>query len=168
VSSASHRLIIDADAALTPRSTTKRWISDLLKRERGTPCWRGSSHAIALTCATSSGGKTTRAPRAWSVLQTLQVLLGEAFSPPPDDIRIHIQPPTNLDIRLTISGVEHELRTLNLLKGARVARSDMLKLTTLPCAQDDPRSRPRHHHKDSRQIKQLLPTTLPNLRQAAP
>jgi len=110
----------------------------------------GSSHAIALTCATSSGGKTTRAPRAWPVLQTVQTLLGEAFSPATDDIRMHIQTPTDLDIRLAISGVEHKLGALDLQVRARVARSDMLKLTTLPCAQHDPRSRPRHHHQDSR------------------
>jgi hypothetical protein len=149
-SSASHRPIVDADASLTARSTTKRWISDLLKRESGMPSWRGSSHATALTCATSSGGKTTRAARAWSVLQTLQALLSEAFSPTPDDIRIHIQTPTDLDIRLAISGVEHKLGALDLLMRARVARSDMLKLTALLCAQHDPRSRPRHHHRDSR------------------
>jgi hypothetical protein len=150
-SSASQRPIVDADASLTARSTTKRWISDLLKRESGTPSWRGSSHATALTRATSSGGKTTRAPRALSVLQTLQALLGEAFSPTPDDIRIHIQTPPDLDIRLTVSGIEHKLGALDLLMRARVTRSDMLKLAALLCAQHDPGSRSRHRHRDSRQ-----------------
>ena len=128
---------------------TKRWISDLLKRESGMPDWRGSSHAIALTCAISCGGKTTRASRAWPVLQTFQTLLGEAFSPTPHDIGIHIQTPADLDVRLTSSGVEHELCPLDLLMRARVARSDMLKLAALLCAQHDPGSRPRHHHRDS-------------------
>ena len=146
---------------------TKRWISDLLKRESGTPSWRGNSHAIALTCAISSGGKTTRATRAWLILQTLQALLGETFSPAPHDFRIHVQTPTDLDIRLTSSGVEHELCTLDLLIRARVTPSNMLKLTTLLGAQHDPGSRSRHHHKDSRQTTQLLPTNRPNLRRAA-
>jgi hypothetical protein len=128
---------------------TKRWISDLLKRESGTPSLRGSSHATALTCATSSGGKTARAPRAWSVLQSLQTLLGEAFSPAPDDLGGHVESSADLDIRLTISSVEHELGALDLLMRARVAGSDMLQLTTLLRAQHDPGSRSRHRQTDS-------------------
>jgi hypothetical protein len=65
---ASHRPIVEADASLIACSTTKRWISDLLKRESARPWVLGSSHATALTCATSSGGKTARATRPRFVL----------------------------------------------------------------------------------------------------
>jgi hypothetical protein len=106
-------------------------MSDLLNRESGTPSWRGSSHATALTCATSSGGKTARATHARPVLQTLQALLSEAFSPTTNDLGRHVQPPANLDVRLAVGGVEHELCTLDLLVRARVARSDVLELTAL-------------------------------------
>ena len=66
-SSASQRAIVEADAAQTPRSITSRCSSAREKRESGTPSVRGSSQAIAFTCATSSGGKTPRTARPWSI-----------------------------------------------------------------------------------------------------
>src|SRR5207249_11562717 len=74
-SSASQRPIVEADASLTARSTTKRCSSAREKRDSGTPCRLGSSHAIALTWATSSGGKTTRAARAGSILKPTEALV---------------------------------------------------------------------------------------------
>jgi hypothetical protein len=75
------RPIVAAEAAQTPRSTTSRCSSAREKRESGRPCSRGNSQAIAFTRATSSGGKTQRTPRPWTIAKTLQPLLEEAFPP---------------------------------------------------------------------------------------
>jgi hypothetical protein len=106
----------------------------------------GSSHAIAFTWATSSGGKTARAARARSVAQSLKTLLEEASSPAPDDLGAQVQPARDLDIVETIRRVEDELRALHLPMRPRVARRAVLELGALLLAQLNPVAAPARHH----------------------
>src|SRR3954465_11552199 len=81
-SSSSHRqrgrpLIL----ATKPRRMTSFTKSCRVKRERGWPLSLGSSQAMALTCITSSGGKTGRAPRTRQVFQAFQAFLEKSLSP---------------------------------------------------------------------------------------
>jgi hypothetical protein len=59
----------------------------------------GSSHAIALTRATSSGEKTPRATRARPVPQTLESPLAESSPPPAHRLAAHPQPSADLGVR---------------------------------------------------------------------
>jgi len=86
-SSCSQRQIVDADASVTPRSMTSRCSLTLEKRDNGSSCVRGSSHAIALTSATCCGGKTTRPTRPRLILKALQTLGAKSPSPPSDALR---------------------------------------------------------------------------------
>jgi hypothetical protein len=135
-SSASQRLIVDADASLIACSTTKRCSSERLKRDSGTPWVVGSAHAIALTCATSSGGKTARATRPRPVPQTLKALLAESSPPPADRLAAHPQPRTDLGVRHTVGGHQHQPGPLDLQMRPHVTRRDVLKLSPLGLAQD--------------------------------
>src|SRR5215212_8493403 len=67
--------------ATRPRRVISPTKSSRLKRESGRPLSLGSSQARALTCITSSGGKTGRAPRARQVFQAFQAFLEEALAP---------------------------------------------------------------------------------------
>jgi hypothetical protein len=109
-SSASQRPIVDADASLIACSTTNRCSSDRLKRHSGTPWALGSSHAIALTWATSSGGKTARTTRPRSILKTLDALSRELFSPARDAIGGHIEARGDLAIGVPLGRQQHQLR----------------------------------------------------------
>jgi hypothetical protein len=148
-SSESHRPIVDADASETPRSTTKRCSSVREKRESGRPCSLGSSHAIALTCATSSGGKTARATRALSVRQPLEALLAEASSPAPHDLGAQVEPASDLDVVETVRRVQDELGALHLPMRPRVAGGPVLKLAALRLAELNPIAASARHHRQS-------------------
>ncbi len=106
-SSESQRPIVEADASEMPRSTTNRCSSDLLKRESGTPWALGSSHATALTSATSSGGKAARATRPRSILETLESLLAEASSPVSDAVGRHVYPRGDLAVGMPLGRQQH-------------------------------------------------------------
>jgi hypothetical protein len=128
-SSASQRPIVDADASLIACSTMKRCSSEREKRDSGTPCVLGSSHAIALTCATSRGGKTARATRALEILKPAQSPLAEASSPAPDRLARHPEPLTDLGVRQTLGRKQHQLGPLHLPVRSGVAGGAMLKLS---------------------------------------
>jgi hypothetical protein len=141
---------VEADASLTPRSRTNLCSSERLKRESGTPWLLGSSHAIALTSATCSGGEAARSSRAFPVAQPLDPLLVEPFSPPPDKLGQHLQPLTDLDVAQPFRGVQHELGSQHLTMGTRVTRSAVFQLVALLIAQHDLISAAaRHHHENS-------------------
>jgi hypothetical protein len=97
----------------------------------------GSSHAIALTCATSSGGKTARTTRPRFIRETRQTPLGKPTSPPTDRLRAHPQPPTDLGIAMTLASKQHQLRSQHLTMRAGVTRGAMLKLLALGLLEDD-------------------------------
>jgi hypothetical protein len=137
--------MVEAEASVTPRSTTSRCSSAREKRESGRPCSRGSSQATAFTCATSSGGKTARATRPRSILEPLEPLVVEASSPAGDDLRRRLQPAGDLHVRQPLGRVQDHLRPLHDLVRQRVAGDPALELGPLLAAQDDPIGAPSRH-----------------------
>jgi type VI protein secretion system component VasK len=97
----------------------------------------GASHAIALTSATCSGGKTARAARALSIAQPLQTLLKEASSPAADKLGQHPQASADLDVAQPISREQHKPGAKHLPMLTRVARRTVLQLASLRIAQID-------------------------------
>jgi hypothetical protein len=135
--------IVDADASLTACSTTKRCSSDRLKRDSGTPRSLGSSHAIALTCATSCGGETTRATRPRSIIKPRDALGREPSSPASDAVGRHVDPPRDLAITVPVGGQQHELGANDDAIGQSQAARPPLKLTAdLPVELDRCRHSP--------------------------
>jgi hypothetical protein len=134
-SSSSQRAIVAAEASVKPRSMTSRCSSAREKRESGTPCARGSSQATAFTWAISSGGKTPRAAGALQILDSLDALLAEAFSPAPDGLAAHLQALSDLGVGLTFGCHQHKLGSLHLTVGAGVAGGEVLQLGALGIAQ---------------------------------
>src|SRR3954469_5193600 len=156
-SSASQRQIVAADASVTPRWTTSRCSSVRENRPSGNPCVAGKSHAIALTSATCSGGKTARATRARLVLQALKTLLGEPSSPTPDQPRRRVQPRGDLCVRHALHRVQHDPRALHLLEGQLLRPCRALEHGTLVLGELDPVTRrARHRHITSRRAARLL------------
>ena len=144
-SSCSQRQIVEAEAPLTPRSITSRCSSVREKRESGSPWLTGSPHASALTSATCSGGKTARAARALSILESGQPLLEEPLPPTTNDLRHRLQPPRDLRVALTVGRVQDHLRPHHHLVRQRVTGDATLQLGTLLAAQHDYEpARPRH------------------------
>ena len=163
-SSESQRAIVDADASQTARSITSRCSSAREKRDSGTPRSRGTSQAIALTCATCCGGKTARATRPRSILKTVNPLAGEATSPPPDDLGRAIEPRRDLDVAQPVGRVERQLGPLHHLVGQRVTRRPTLELGALLGAQDNLGGAASHHLTSSTNNRKPLPPIRPNLR----
>jgi len=97
----------------------------------------GSSHAIALTSATCSGGEAARATHAFLVTQPIKALVVKAFSPPADKLGHHLQPPPDLNIAHPLRRVQNKLRALHFPMRPRVARRTMLELGALLLAQHD-------------------------------
>jgi hypothetical protein len=122
----------------TPRSTTNRCNSERLKRESGTPCFLGSSHAIALTSATCSGADAARATRAFPITQPAKTLVVKALSPTTHKLGHHLQTGADLNIAQLISRVQNKLGALHLPMRPRIARRAMLQLGPLLLAQHDP------------------------------
>jgi len=148
-SSCSQRQIVDADASVTPRSMTRRCSSTREKRDNGSSCVRGNAHAIALTSATCCGGKTTRPTRPRPIAQSLKAMFGKSSSPTPDQARRGIQPPSDLGVRDTLRGVQHDPSALHILEGQLLRTRHPLKHTTLLVAELDPVTGRTRHHIDS-------------------
>ena len=120
-SSLSQRAIVASEASVTASSISCRCSSALEKRDSGTPCARGSSHAIAFTSATCSGGKTARAARALEIIKSVQATLAEASSPAPDCLSGHPQSLADLGVGPALRGQQNELGPLDLAVRAGVA-----------------------------------------------
>jgi len=164
-SSDSQRPIVEADASLTACSTTKRCSSAREKRDSGTPWALGSSHAIALTWATSSGGKTARATRPRSILKTLDALEREPFSPAGDAIGGHVQARGDLAVGVPGGRQQHQLRADHDAIGQRQAGRAALQLPTDIGVELD---RCRHSSHAITFVNQpAAPSTRRNLRRAA-
>jgi hypothetical protein len=145
-SSCNQRQIVDADASVTPRSTTSRCSSTLEKRLSGSSYDSGNSHAIALTSATCCGGKTTRPTRPRLIAQSFKTMFGKSSSPTPDQTRRRVQPRSDLDVADTLRGIEHDPRTLHILKRQLLRPRRPLEHHALLLAELDPvTGRARHH-----------------------
>jgi hypothetical protein len=116
---------------------TSRCSSAREKRDSGTPCSRGRSHAIAFTSATCSGGKTARAARALSILKSFQPPLAEASSPAADRLPAHPEPLADLDVGLALGGQQHEPGPLHLAVRARLAGGAVFELGPLVLSEHD-------------------------------
>jgi hypothetical protein len=103
-----------------------------------------------LTWAISSGGKTPRAAGALPILDSLNALFAEAFSPTPDGLAAHLQAFSDLGVRPSLSRQQHQLGSLHLTVRAGVAGGEMLQLGALLVAQDDfVGAASRHRSRDS-------------------
>jgi hypothetical protein len=144
-SSCSQRQIVAADASVTPRSITNRCSSVRENRPSGRPCDSGSSHAIALTSATCSGGKTARSTRPRPVAQPLQTMLGESSSPATDQTGRAIKARRDLGVGQPIGGIQHDPRALDVLERQLLRTRRPLKHRALILAKLDPvTGRARH------------------------
>jgi hypothetical protein len=81
--------------ATNPEWQTCSFNSERLQRESGKPDWLGNSQAKALTCTTSSGGKSPGAARAGKLFQPAEAFVEEAFAPLADNFAARIQPSRN-------------------------------------------------------------------------
>src|SRR5260370_8997901 len=110
-SSWSHRqTVLSLIRATMPDRCASRTISAVLSRESGRPRVTGSSHASALICTTSSGGKSPGPTRAWAFLKAGHALLEESLAPQTDDIPSDGEGPCDLTIGATfLLQQEHEL-----------------------------------------------------------
>lgn len=97
----------------------------------------GSAQATALTLVTSSGGKTARATWPRFVLQAIEPLLAEAFSPAPDGLARHPQLLADLGVGLPVRGHQHQLCSQHLAVGAGVAGGEVLELGAILLAEGD-------------------------------
>lgn len=145
-SAASQRAIVASEASVTARSMTSRCSSAREKRDSGTPCSRGRSHAIALTSATCCGGKTARAARALEIFKSVQAPLAKASSPAPNRLAAHPKPLADLGVGPALGGQQHEPGPLHLAVGARVAGGAVLELRPLVVTEHDLVGAASRHH----------------------
>ena len=82
-------------------------MSAVLRRESGRPRVTGSSHAMALTCTTISGGKNRGPARARPLFQARQSSQEESFSPEADHVAADGESGGDLVILLTFGGQEN-------------------------------------------------------------
>jgi hypothetical protein len=82
------------------------------------------------------------------ILQALQALFVESSSPLPDDLRAHLKPTGDLDVRQALGGVEHDLCSLHVAVRERQLAGPPLKLAAFLLTERD-LDRRRHHHRDS-------------------
>jgi hypothetical protein len=117
----------------------------------------GSPQAIALTWATSSGGKTARAARSPVILEPFEPRFAEASSPATHRLPAHAQPLADLDVCLPLGRQKHELRALHFPMGPRVAGGAVLELGALCAAQHDLMGTASWHRApDSPHLRSLL------------
>jgi hypothetical protein len=74
----------------------------------------GKSHASALICTTSSGGKNPGTTRAGTLVQSGQALLEEAFTPHADDFATSVEAGGDLIIGQSIGSEKHHSRAHDL------------------------------------------------------
>jgi len=107
-------------AATKPARQTSCRSSSRLQRESGMWWVAGSSHARALTCTTTSGGKRPGATRSGTFLQPGQALFEEAFAPLADDFPAGIQATSDVVVGEALRRVEDHLGTENLIIRQRI------------------------------------------------
>ena len=108
-----------------------------LQRESGTLWVAGSSHAKALTCTISSGGKRPGATRSSTFFQPGKSLFEEAFAPLADDLPAGIQALSDFIIGQTIGRMKDHLGADNLAIWQRIFDGSALQfLSFLSCEFD--------------------------------
>ena len=114
-SSCSHRqTVLLLKVATMPERCASRTISAELKRESGTPSVAGSSHAMAFTCTTTSGGKNRGAARSGSLFQPWQSLMEEPLAPQTDHVAPDVQGCADFIIGSSLCSKQDHLGTQDL------------------------------------------------------
>src|SRR5437867_5578520 len=83
--------------------------SATLRRESGKPSVVGSSHARALTCTTTSGGKSPGSARASLMLQRGQTLFEKGLAPQAHDFAPRMQARRDLVVAQALGSKEDHL-----------------------------------------------------------
>ena len=104
-----------ADVGDQPPAPPRRQVLATLKRESGRSAGAGSSHARALTCTTTSGGKRARSPGSRLILQSRQTLLEKPFAPLANDFAARMQARSNLVVAQATGGEEDHLGADDLI-----------------------------------------------------
>ena len=109
----------------------------MLKRERGTFCFAGSSQAMAFTSTTCCGGKSSGTSAARLVGEALEAEIAEALSPFADDLPGQIEfLPDGLVVE-PVSGQQDELGTDDLGVRRRVAPGHRFEVLSLLFGEED-------------------------------
>src|SRR5712691_6957733 len=96
-SAASHRqMVVPEISATRPRWSASARISGTCNLDRGRPSLCGSSHAIALTATTTSGGKNRGSTMPWAFLEPDESLFEEPLAPLRHDLSAGIQARSDL------------------------------------------------------------------------
>src|SRR5205823_10468455 len=107
----SHRQMVDPEiVAAIPRRITSSRMSGTNRRDNGSSRVLGSSHAIALTAITTSGGKIPGSSLPGGVLEAAQAFIEEALSPFAHDLARQVQPACDLLVREPLGRVQDDLR----------------------------------------------------------
>ncbi|WP_249010667.1 hypothetical protein [Conexibacter sp. DBS9H8] len=78
--------------------------------------------------------------------QTLKAMFGKSSPPPADQPGCGVQPRSDLGVRQSVSGVQHDPCSLHILKRKLLRPCDTLKLATLYVAEFDLVTGPPGHH----------------------
>src|SRR5450631_2523468 len=111
--------------------------SATLRRESGKPSVAGSSHASALTCTTTSGGKSPWSARASLIFQARQAVFEKALAPQAHDFASRMQARSNLVVAPTFGGEEDHLGPDDLIIRQRIFHGSPGQLGGLCTRQHD-------------------------------
>src|SRR5450756_2540228 len=89
--------------------------SATLNRDNGEPRFAGNSHARALICTTTSGGKSPGATRARLILQPRQALFEKALAPQAHDFAPRMQGRRDLVVAQALGREEDHLGANDLI-----------------------------------------------------
>src|SRR5439155_24076897 len=108
--------------------------------QRASGCWRrlGSSHARALTCTTTSGGKSPGAPGTWPLFQAGEALLEKPLAPQAHHLAPGMQGAGDLIVGAVLGGQQDHLGADNHEIRQRILGGAAAQLSGLSTRQPDP------------------------------
>ena len=109
----SHNVVVPIDSTIFFSITCSR-ISLMLNREKGSSSCAGSSHATALTDATTPGGKASWSPAARMLVQCLQPFFEKPLAQLAHQRTAHIQPTGDQTVVQPFSQIQHDPRSHHL------------------------------------------------------
>ena len=159
-SSDSHCQMVEPEMLATrPRLMTSAWMSGTWRRESGSPSCAGSSHAIALTAMTNSGGKKPAPAGPVALLQALQALLEEPFAPFADDLAAGVEALGDLVVAQAAGSEKHQVGAEHIAIRQRIFSSSCFQDATFITTQGDlvgARARQREPYSDRDQYVRLI------------
>lgn len=121
--------VVSPIVATKPRLMTSRLISEMLKRDSGSPSVQGNSQARAFTSTTVSGGKERGPAAPREFLEAGEAFLEEALPPFADDLSRCIEPVGDLIVGEAGSGIETIFARMTSLYGDVYRRAWASSLT---------------------------------------